>query len=118
ASSHYRDFHAVDRWKRVKQAVPFFAAVSSDPELSGRGSKVEGRGCELVDVHGVALDGEEALLLGQPLGEALPGIAAVLAAPNRGHAARTGARHRLERHHVDRVGVVRMDNNREAEVGR
>src|SRR5439155_12274689 len=118
ASSHYRDFHAVDRWKRVKQAVPFFAAVSSDPELSGRGSKVEGRGLKLVDVHGVALDGEEALLLGQPLSEALPGIAAILTAPDRRRAARTGARHRLERHQVDRVGVVRMDDDREAEIGR
>jgi len=67
-----RDFHAVDGRQRVEQAIPIFAAVTSDPELSGRGAEVEGGGFEVVDVHGVALDGEEALLLGQPLGEALP----------------------------------------------
>src|SRR5882672_9985646 len=54
------DFHAVDGGKGVKQAIPIFAAVTSDPELTGRGAEVEGGGFEVVDVHGVALDGEEA----------------------------------------------------------
>src|SRR5712691_4658493 len=115
---HHRDLHAVDRRERVEQAVPLLAAVPSDPELSRRGAEVERRRLELVDVHRVAQDREEALLLRQTAGEPPPRAAAVLAAPDGGDAARTGARRRLERHDVDRVGILRMDDHREAEVGR
>src|SRR5439155_8107027 len=58
------------------------------------------------------------VLFRQPLGESLPGIAAVLAAPDCGRATWTGASHRLKWHDVDCVGVVRVDDDREAEVGR
>src|SRR5262249_52265477 len=51
-------------------------------------------------------------------GELLPRLAAVLAAPHRRLPARTGARPRLERHHVDGVGIVRMDDDGKAEVRR
>src|SRR5262249_55471730 len=82
--SHYRHLHAVNRRQGIKQAAPVLAAVAADPELAGRGSEVEGRGFQLVNVHGIALDGEEGFLLGEAAGETLPGLAAVLAPPDRG----------------------------------
>ncbi len=108
----------MDRREGVEQAAPLLATVSPNPELACRGPEVERGRFELVDVHRVALDREEAFLLRQPAGEPPPRATAVLASPDRGSAARTGARRRLERHDVDRVGVVRMHDDWEAEVGR
>src|SRR5207237_1329424 len=107
-SSDHRNLHAVDRRERVEQAAPLLAAVAADPELSRRGPEIERGRLELVDVHRVALDREEALLLRQPAREPLPRTAAILAAPDRGCTARAGARRRVERHDVDRVRVLRM----------
>src|SRR5438552_10591442 len=87
-ASDHRDLHAVDRRERVEQAVPLLAAVPPDPELACRGAEVERRRLELVDVHRVAQDREEALLLRQTAGEPPPRAAAVLAAPDGGGAAR------------------------------
>src|SRR5262245_43743888 len=84
ASSHHRDLHVVDGRQRFEQAVPFLAALASDPELAGRGPEVERRRLEAVDVHRVALDREIALLLRQALREPAPRAAAVLAAPHGG----------------------------------
>src|SRR5205807_6477116 len=81
-------------------------------------AEVERGGLEVVDGHAAALDGEEALFLRQATSQPAPGIAAVLAAPDRGRAAGTGARPALQRHDVNRIGVVRMDDDGEAEVGR
>ena len=72
----------------------------------------------MIDVHRVAQYREVALLPGQTLRELLPRAAAVFAAPDARRAARTGACGRLERNHVERVGVVRMHDDGEAEVGR
>src|SRR5712692_6381276 len=79
--SDHGDLHAVDRRERVEQAAPLLTAVSPDPELTGRGREVERGRLELVDVHRVALDREEALLLRQPAGEPPPRVATVFAAP-------------------------------------
>src|SRR4029077_16089463 len=46
------------------------------------------------------------------------GVAAVFAAPHGGRAAGAGASRRRERQDVDRVGVVRMGDDGETEVGR
>src|SRR5438552_3682930 len=116
--SEYRDLHAVDWRQRVEQAAPVLAAVAPHPQLARRSAEIESGFLELIDVQRVALDREEAFLLRQAAREAFPGIAAVCASPHCGRAARTGARHRLQRHHVDRVGVVRMYHDREAEIGR
>src|SRR2546426_5076386 len=116
--SDHRDLHAVDRRQRVEQAVPLLAAVPPDPQLSRRGPEVERGRFELVDVHRVAQDREEALLLRHAAGELPPRAAAILAAPDRGSAAWTGARRGLERRSVDRVRVVRMHDHRKAEIGR
>ena len=91
-TSHHRNLHAVDRRERIEQAAPRLAAVSPDPELSGRGPEVERGRLELVDVHRVALDREEALLLRQAAGKPLPRAAAILAAPDRGRGARMARR--------------------------
>src|SRR5438067_4617535 len=116
--SHHRDLDVVDGRQRIEQAAPLLAPVASHPELTGRRSEVERGRLQLVDVHRVALDGEEALLLGEAARQTLPGVAAILAAPHRGCAARTGTRHRLEREHVGGVGIVRMHDDGEAEIGR
>src|SRR5437867_8999158 len=83
-SSDHRDLHAVDRRERVEQAAPVLAPIAAHPELTRRGPEVERGRAELVDVHRVALDGEEALLLRQPAREPPPGVAPVLAAPAPG----------------------------------
>src|SRR5207248_10431240 len=88
------------------------------PKLAGGGAEIERGRLQLVDVHRVAQYGEEGLLLGESVRQLLPGYAAVLAAPDRGRSARAGARHRLERKHVDRVGIVRVHKDRKAEIRR
>src|SRR5262249_52437088 len=62
--------------------------------------------------------GEVALLLREPTREPGPRVAAIFAAPHGRRAAGTGARRRLERHDIHRVGVMRMDNDRKSEVRR
>ncbi len=110
------DLDVVDWRQRVEHAVPLFATVTADPELAGRGAEVQrGRG-ERVDGHAVAQHREVGVLLGETLRQPAPGVAAVLAAPDGWRAARARARRGLERHHVHRVGVVRMDDDREPEV--
>ena len=84
SGSHHRDLHAVDRRQRVEEATPFLAAVTTDPELAGRGAEVERGRAEVVDVHRVPQDREVALLLRHSACEPLPRAAAVLAAPDRG----------------------------------
>src|SRR2546425_618749 len=116
--SDHRDLDAVDRRERVEQAVPLLAAVATDPELARGGAEVERGRLQLVDGHRVAQDRVVGILLREAAGKTLPGAAAVLAAPHGRGAVRTGARHRHERQDVDRVGVVRMNDDREAEVGR
>src|SRR5262245_25896789 len=111
-----RHLHVEDRRQRVEQALPLLAALAAHPQLAGGGAEVERRRPGLVDVHPVAEHGEEAVPLRQPLRELLPRAAAVLAPPYAGRGGGTGARHRLERQHIDGVGVVRMDRDREAKV--
>ena len=41
SGSHNRDLNAVDRRQRVKEAAPFLAAFTTDPELASRGAEVE-----------------------------------------------------------------------------
>src|SRR5436190_11594570 len=108
----------MDRRQRVEQALPPLATVAPDPELAGGGTKVERGGLKLIDVHRVAQNGKVALLLREPARQPVPRIAGVLAAPNSGRAAGTGARLRRKRHYIKRVRVFRVDKNREAEVGR
>src|SRR5208282_5344039 len=86
--SHDRDLHAVDRRQRVEKATPFLAAVTTHPELPGRGAEVERGRAEVVDVHRVPQDREVGLLLRHSACEPFPRAAAVLAAPYRGGAAR------------------------------
>src|SRR6516165_4670706 len=117
SGSHHRDLQAVDRRQRVEEATPFLAAIATDPELAGRGAEVERGRAKVIDVHRVPQDREVALLLRQSACEPLPRAAAVLAAPDRGGAARASARHRFEWHDVDRVSVVRVHHDREAEIG-
>src|SRR5262249_53988130 len=76
------------------------------------------RRLQLINVQPVAQDREVTVLLRKALGQPLPGVAAVIAAPDSGCAVRTGARHPGQRYHVDRVGIVRVDHDREAEVRR
>src|SRR5437588_2812436 len=118
SSSYYRHLDTMNRRQRVEQAAPLLAAVAPHPQLPRGRAEVERGGLEVVDGHAVALDGEEALFLRQATSQPAPGIAAVLAAPDRGRAAGTGARPALQRHDVNRIGVVRMDDDGEAEVGR
>ena len=61
-------------------------------------------------VHDVtALDHNAQLALCEQIAADQPNLlAAILAAPDRGRAARTGPGHPLVGHHVDAVGVVRM----------
>src|SRR5579864_350821 len=105
------DLHAVDWRQGLEQAAPLLAAVAPDPELTGRGAEVEGWRRDLVDRHRVAQDREVAGLLREAAGEPPPGVAAVLAAPDRGRATRAGARGTLEWHDVDRVGVFGMHDD-------
>ena len=117
-SSDQRHLDAEDWRERIEEAAPLLPAVAPDPELPGGGPEVERRRLEFVDAHRVAQDREVARLLRQPLCESPPRAAAIFAAPHRGRAAGTGAGHRLERHHVERVGIVGVHDQREAEVGR
>jgi hypothetical protein len=117
-TSHDRDLHAVDRRKRIEQAVPFLAAVAAHPELTGRGPELKRRRLEIVKVHSIAEHGEETFLLRQSLGQPPPRVAAVLAPPDRRSAAGTRSCRRLERHDVDHIGIVRMDDDGKSEVGR
>src|SRR5262245_4811574 len=111
--SDHRDFHAVDGREGVEETAPLLAAVVADPESSGGGAEVERGRLQVVDVHRIALNREETLLLWQAAGEPLPRVTAVLAAPHCGRAPWTGARRRLEWHDVDRFGVVGVDDDGE-----
>ena len=64
----------------------------------------------------VPLHREEAFRFREAAGQAFPRAPAVLA--RRRGSAGAGARRRLQRHDVDAVGVVRMDDDRETEIGR
>src|SRR5881628_579201 len=108
----------MDRRKRVEQTLPPLAAVAADPELSGGRPEVQGRRLQVIDVHRVAQHSEIAFFLRQTFRELLPRAAAVFAAPDSRRAARTGARRRFKRDHIDVVGVVRMHDDWKAEVGR
>src|SRR5439155_12498481 len=118
AFSHDGSLDAMDRRERVEQALPLLPSVPPDPELPGGGPEIEGRRLQVVEVQRVAQHREVALLPGQTQREFLPRAAAVFAAPDGRGAARTGARGRLERNHIERVGVVRMNDDWESEVGR
>src|SRR6185369_97147 len=116
-SSHDGDLHAVDWRQRVEEALPALAAVTTDPKLAGGCPEVERGRRQLVDVHRVAQHREITLLFRQPLRELLPRAAAVFAAPDARRAVGTGACLRGERHNVNRISIVRMHHDREAEVG-
>src|SRR4051812_13519922 len=104
----------MDWGQRIEQAIPLLTALSSDPELTRRCSEVERGRLDPVDVHRIAQNSEVALLLRQPSREPAPRIAAILATPHCGRAARTGTRPRLQGHDVQRIGVVRVDDDRKS----
>ena len=72
ATSHYCDFHVMNRRQRIEQAIPLLAALPADPQLTGRRAEVKRGRVEPVDVHRVALHREVGLLLRQPTGETAP----------------------------------------------
>src|SRR5262245_47913785 len=111
-----RDLHVVDRRQRIEETLELLAAVSPDPELARGRSDIECGCLELVDVHPVPLHREVGLLFREASREPAPGVPAVLAAPDGWRAARAGARRRLERHDINGVGVLGVNENRKAEV--
>src|SRR5690348_12950550 len=84
-----RDLDVVNRRQRVEEAFPLLPALAADPELTGRRTEVECRRLQVVDRHRIAQDREVALLLRHPLRQPVPGIAAILAAPDGGSAVGT-----------------------------
>src|SRR6516164_4122246 len=89
--SNDSDFDAVDGWERAKETFPILTAVAAKPKLAGCRAKVQCRRGKFVHIHRVAQDREIAVALGQPLGQTVPGVAAVLGAPGGRSAVRTGA---------------------------
>src|SRR5262249_45998261 len=71
---------------------------------------------EIIDVHRIAENSEVAVVLWQAAGDAVPRIPSVLAPPDSRCCVGTGSRLRIERNHVHPVGILRVHDNRKAEV--
>src|SRR5215471_19620000 len=115
-SSHNTDLDIVNRRQRIEQAIPLFTTLPPDPKLASRRAEVESGRLEAVDIHCVPEDGEVALLLGKPVRETVPRLSATFAAPHCWRAPWASASRPLKRHHIYRVGVVRMNQDGKSEV--
>ena len=99
------------------EAVPLLSPslpIRADPSSC----RSRARAPSAVDVHRVAQDGEIALLLRRGRARSRLHESPPFSLRHTGRAARTGARPWLEGHDVDRVGVLRVDDDGKSEVGR
>ena len=99
--------------------VPGVAAVGRGVHLAAGGAEVDAARVERIDRHRVAQHVDVAILLRQAVGQRLPLVAAGAAAIDAQLAVRREVLGvALDRHDVDRLRLVRVDVDDEAEIGR
>src|SRR5262245_62525696 len=109
---------APDRWQVVGDPLPGPALVARPVQLARARPEIHACGIAPVDRHRLAQHADVGVLLGQAARLALPGVAAIVRAPDRERPARCGAAllGMAEREHPRRRGVARMRAHDEAEL--
>src|SRR6476469_624495 len=111
--------HRDHRGKVPHDGLPPVARARGGVDLPAGGAEIDAARIERIDRHGVAQHVHVTVVLGQAVGERLPllpaGAAAVHPEPPVGRIVLGVA---LDRHHVDRLGLVGVHVDGESEVAR